>query len=264
MRLKTPLDLADAQALGRVASLASSVMCTLRTPARGHYTSENQLRKWLSEDGIAYTSQDLSPALALLEATKRIVRPEVKSNNPRPGRLATGADIWTEMAASEGGVPEAVEVPEDPPVDTTHVAVDVAVGAPEDAVEAAVEAAEDTAEDAAEGAEPVPDESTDGQRIFALAKAVVSALTSGNGRSNPCEEDELRSRLAQDGMSYNPSDLPAALSLLEGNGEAGYDVGALPGLPYRVLPPVPDSWQGPTQRQPTAPRLFQLKYLRPY
>jgi hypothetical protein len=62
-------------------------MCTLRTPARGHYTSENQLWKWLSEDGITFTTADLSPALAPLEATKRIVRPEVKSNTPRPGRL---------------------------------------------------------------------------------------------------------------------------------------------------------------------------------
>jgi hypothetical protein len=77
-------------------------MCTLRTPARGHYTSENQLRKWLSEDGITFTTADLSPALALLEATKRIVRPEVKPNAPRPGRLVTGADIWAEMTHRRG------------------------------------------------------------------------------------------------------------------------------------------------------------------
>ena len=75
MRSKTSLDLADAQALSRIAALANSVMCTLRTPARGHYTSENHLRKWLREDGITFTTADLSPALTLLEATGRIIRP---------------------------------------------------------------------------------------------------------------------------------------------------------------------------------------------
>jgi len=34
---------------------------------------------------------------------------------------------------------------------------------------------------------------------------------------------------------YPPSDLPAALSLLENNGEYGYDTGALPGVPYVLL-----------------------------
>ena len=48
----------------------------------------------------------------------------------------------------------------------------------------------------------------------------------GNGRKSPCEEDELRERLEQDGAVYNSSDLPPALSVLENND------GSIPGLPY--------------------------------
>jgi hypothetical protein len=36
-------------------------------------------------------------------------------------------------------------------------------------------------------------------------------------------------------VSYDPSDLPAALSVLEEISDGGYDTGALPGLPYSVL-----------------------------
>src|SRR5512132_1810095 len=59
-------------------------------------------------------------------------------------------------------------------------------------------------------------EVTADQRIHALARAVVRALEAGNGRSNRCEtEEELRSRLADDGVGYHPQDLASALSLLE-------------------------------------------------
>ncbi len=51
------------------------------------------------------------------------------------------------------------------------------------------------------------------QRVYALAKAIVRALQPGNGRSSRCEtEDELRSRLSEGGVVYDPSDLPAGLS----------------------------------------------------
>jgi hypothetical protein len=57
-------------------------------------------------------------------------------------------------------------------------------------------------------------------RVFALATAVVRALMPGNGRSSHCEtEDDIRSRLDADGASYDPQELPAALSLLENDGE---------------------------------------------
>jgi hypothetical protein len=60
---------------------------------------------------------------------------------------------------------------------------------------------------------------------------------------------------------YHPSDLPAALSLLENNGEDGYDTGALPGVPYVLLRlkhaegdrrevDPPTLWRRPGGRQP--------------
>ena len=36
--------------------------------------------EWLGDDGITYTTADIDPALALLEAPKRIVRLEVKQS----------------------------------------------------------------------------------------------------------------------------------------------------------------------------------------
>jgi hypothetical protein len=55
---------------------------------------------------------------------------------------------------------------------------------------------------------------------------------------------ELRTRLESDGVSYGAADLPAALALLESNGEFGnYDT-ALPGLPYKILRPIPDTLAG--------------------
>ena len=63
-------------------------------------------------------------------------------------------------------------------------------------------------------------------------RAIVRALTPGNGRSNRCEaEDELLQRLDSDGVMFAASNLSAALSLLEANGHQGYDIGSLPGLP---------------------------------
>jgi hypothetical protein len=59
-------------------------------------------------------------------------------------------------------------------------------------------------------------------RVTALAMAIVKALTAGNGRVGLCDsEAELISRLDQDGVQYDPADIPAALSLLE--------AGAVPG-----------------------------------
>jgi hypothetical protein len=61
------------------------------------------------------------------------------------------------------------------------------------------------AESPVEDAESAPDDAAE-QRIYELAKAVVRALTPGNGRSSPCEEDELRERLDQDGVLYNSAE----------------------------------------------------------
>jgi hypothetical protein len=96
-RPKAPLDLANAQALSRIASLASCVLVSLREPGRHRYESERQLASFLSDDGIAFTTADLSPALTLLEITGRLIRPVVKQNAPRPGWLPVAPDqpVWS-------------------------------------------------------------------------------------------------------------------------------------------------------------------------
>lgn len=100
-RPKTPLDESDRLDLAGIASLAAAIMSTLRTPGRGRYDSELQLREWLSEDGVSYTTADLGPALDLLASTKRLKRPAVEPNASQPGWLATGAEIWSEMVPEE-------------------------------------------------------------------------------------------------------------------------------------------------------------------
>ena len=102
------------------------------------------------------------------------------------------------------------------------------------------------------------DDAAEEARIHDLAKAVVRALTPGNGRKSPCEEDELRKRLEQDGAVYNSSDLPPALSVLENND------GSIPGLPYVLQRPLPDLWQGPSRLHPHLPRLLMIGHLRAY
>jgi hypothetical protein len=61
--------------------------------------------------------------------------------------------------------------------------------------------------------EPVED------RIFALSKAVIRALSPGNGRSNRCPRDELPERLISDGVIYDPDDLPEILARLADVGQ---------------------------------------------
>jgi hypothetical protein len=77
-RQSTPLDVQDQDSLARIAKLAAQVMSSLRTPGRGQYSSERVLRSWVSEDGYSSTTADIGPALTLLAATKRIVRPAVQ------------------------------------------------------------------------------------------------------------------------------------------------------------------------------------------
>ena len=63
----TPEDL-EVAAFRRIADLASSVLGCIRKPGRIRYRSERQLRAWLAEDGISFTTGDIAPALTLLEA----------------------------------------------------------------------------------------------------------------------------------------------------------------------------------------------------
>jgi hypothetical protein len=75
--------------------------------------------------------------------------------------------------------------------------------------------------------------------VLDAAHAIVRALTPGDGRTNRVEsEDELRHRLAEDGLKVGRKQFAAALEVLDVNGEAGgFDTGALSGLPYRIVRP---------------------------
>jgi hypothetical protein len=49
IRPRTPRDLAEQQALARIASLAAQILGIFRQSGRGMYDSERQLRSWLSD-----------------------------------------------------------------------------------------------------------------------------------------------------------------------------------------------------------------------
>jgi hypothetical protein len=74
-RPKTPLDVAEHQRLVRIASLGSAIMQTLGRPEyRGRYSSERELRSWISISDITFTSADVGPALDLLSSVGFIHR----------------------------------------------------------------------------------------------------------------------------------------------------------------------------------------------
>jgi hypothetical protein len=78
--------------------------------------------------------------------------------------------------------------------------------------------------DVEQGRAPAPE-------VLEAAHAIVRALTPGGGRTNRVEsEDELKHRLAEDGVKIDRKPFAAALELLEENGDAGgFDAGRLPG-----------------------------------
>jgi hypothetical protein len=99
------LEVAEAQALARIASLAASILVCLRRPGRGRYDSERQLRQWLSSDNVSYTTSDLAHALTLLEATKRIGRdPELAWPLPAETQACSN-QIWTSAMTIYSSVP---------------------------------------------------------------------------------------------------------------------------------------------------------------
>lgn len=79
-RPRTPKDLAEQQALQRIATLAHQIMITLRQPQRGVYESERMLRQWLSDEEVQFANNDLANALDLLESVGWIQRAKVKAN----------------------------------------------------------------------------------------------------------------------------------------------------------------------------------------
>jgi hypothetical protein len=103
-RPKSPLDVADARELARIAALAASVLSVLRRPGRGMYESERDLRSWLASDEISYTASDLAPALALLEVTGKIGRHAAGPNTPRAGWLVVNGNGAVEGAVSPAGL----------------------------------------------------------------------------------------------------------------------------------------------------------------
>lgn len=81
-RPKTPKDVAERSELVRIANLAGSILISLRQPGRGVYSSERELRQWLNEDGVQFTTGDIAHALVLLESKGNIRRATVKPNAP--------------------------------------------------------------------------------------------------------------------------------------------------------------------------------------
>jgi hypothetical protein len=194
-RPKSPLDLADSRELARIASLASSVLMSLRKPGRGQYDSERTLRQWLSDDGIQFSAADLAHALVLLDSTGKIGRGPENKNSPRVGWLIGAADkpVWSSDGA--GG-------------DTV---LDNEPAEPVEAVTAPTEPLTET---------PEP---TDEQRIAALAESINKALIAGEGRTSRCENQaELVDRLVSDGVHFALEDVPAALAHLESSGRIRY------------------------------------------
>jgi hypothetical protein len=106
-RPKTPLDVAESQAIHRVADLAVAIMQVLRLPEyRGRYSSEAELKRWVADNGHRFTSADSGPALWLLADTGRLRRASVDSGTgqPRGGWISPTVEWSTEtpVAAANG------------------------------------------------------------------------------------------------------------------------------------------------------------------
>jgi hypothetical protein len=109
-RPKTAKDIAERTELVRIANLAGSILISLRQSGRGMYDSERQLKQWLTEDGVQFTTGDIAHALVLLESKGYIQRATVKPNTPRPGWLATAAERGLGVNG-QTATPDAVERP---------------------------------------------------------------------------------------------------------------------------------------------------------
>jgi hypothetical protein len=96
-RPKTPLNVADVQAPGQDRHILRATLSE-RSGSRAvaDTARENQLREWLTEDGVTYAIADLSATLSLLEVTGRLVPTavaclETRSRPKGPGRQMGGA-----------------------------------------------------------------------------------------------------------------------------------------------------------------------------
>jgi hypothetical protein len=199
-RPKTPREIADRTELIRIASLASSVLICLKKQGRGVYGSERDLRSWLAHDEISYTSSDLAPALGLLEATGRIGRHAAKPNTPRGGWLIVNGN-------GAKSSPEPLEAADEELLDEN-------APRPGSLVNGASKPAEDAIASLTSPAD-------------ALATAIIKAFSVGRGyqgNRSLCEsETVLRQWLNSDGIDFDESDLPAALTRLETATLPGYE-----------------------------------------
>jgi hypothetical protein len=72
--------------LQRAADLARSVLTVMGKDGRGKYSSERELKQWLSEE-VQFSNEDLGPALSLLSSAGLLIRDDAGLGQPRPGRL---------------------------------------------------------------------------------------------------------------------------------------------------------------------------------
>jgi hypothetical protein len=211
-RPRSPRDVAERTELVRVASLAHQVLVSMRRQGRGMYDSELDLRSWLAEDGTAFTSGDLSPALALLEACGKIGRSAAKSNSPRAG--------WLLSVNGKEPVNGSVSVSEPVPVPAVSVPESAITPVVSEPVEAALELPEAAHEPVSQG--------TDEERVNGLAQAIVKSFyVSGRGFQGNrflCESEAvLRQYLTEDGVRFDDDLLAAAFRVLEAATLAGSD-----------------------------------------
>jgi hypothetical protein len=86
---------------------------------------------------------------------------------------------------------------------------------------------------------------------------IAVALQAGNGRAARCESKaELIKRLEEDQASYDPADLPAALSLLES--------GELQHIPHRLRRMPPKSQVNNPWAEPGPDWGLMLEFVRSY
>jgi hypothetical protein len=229
-RPKTPRDIADQQALNRVAGLAFQILSYLRQPDHAMWDSERILRQWLSDAGTQFSSGDVAPALGLLESVGFIGRAAEKGNSRRSGWLVGAVDkpVWTSGAPAVDGAVESVPGrAESIPKPATENGSN---GSDKSVKLAAADSGDIASVDVPE---PVQDvRAAAAGDVEELARAIVRSFH-GDGRCFQgsrflCpSEDQLRTYLTDDGVDYDDVLLAAALRVLE--------TASLPGSDARLI-----------------------------
>jgi hypothetical protein len=103
-RPRTPSHLADRIVVDRVASLAKNAMKIMRQPDREIYGSERELKRWLDDAGVQYSTSEITVTLTLLEGLGFIHRAAVKPNASRAGWLTSAAEKAAKRVFSVNGI----------------------------------------------------------------------------------------------------------------------------------------------------------------